>query len=136
MTPRRAFETPGDAAAQASALTTEDAAALWHLEELFWAGGLDSARSTTAKDAVMIIPYPVGILQGDRTWQHLEQEKPWRSVEITERNAARRGSVAVLYYRVSAERADAPICEALCASTYVQDDGKWLRMSHQRTPIA
>lgn len=117
-------------------MTTQDAASLWHLEEQFWSGGLDSARTTTAKDAVMIFPYPSGILQGDRIWQHLERETPWRSVEITDRSAVRRGALAVLSYRVSAEKADAPIYEALCASTYVHDDGKWLRMSHQRTPVA
>jgi hypothetical protein len=41
----------------------------------------------------------------------------------------------VLAYRVSAERSDEPIYEALCTSTYLNDDGKWLRLAHQQTPV-
>lgn len=37
---------------------------LWTLEELFWTEGADSARHMTAKGAVFIFPYPVGILRG------------------------------------------------------------------------
>ena len=43
--------------------------------------------------------------------------------------------IAVLAYRVSAERDGAAIYEALCASTYLNDNGNWLRMSHQQTPV-
>ena len=33
------------------------------------------------------------------------------------------------------KRDGAPIYEALCASTYLNDNGNWLRMSHQQTPV-
>ena len=42
--------------------------------------------------------------------------------------------VAVLAYRAEAERPDAPILKALCASSYVRDEGTWRLMSHQQTP--
>jgi hypothetical protein len=112
-----------------------DEATLWDLEERFWTGGLDSARATTAKDAVMIFPYRAGILQGDRIWDRLKQGTRWRSVGMTDRSLTQRGALVVLAYRVSAEQADAPIYEALCASTYLHDEDKWLRISHQQTPV-
>jgi hypothetical protein len=116
-------------------LTMRDEATLWDLEERFWTGELDSARATTAKDAVMIFPYPAGLLQGDRIWNRLKQGTRWRSVGMTDRRLMRRGALVVLAYRVSAEKADAPIYEALCASTYLHDEDRWLRISHQQTPV-
>lgn len=112
-----------------------DNADLWHLEERFWTSGLDSIRASTEKDAIMIFPYPVGILQGDRLWDHLKRRTGWRSVEMTDRSMRHRGALAVLAYHVSAEKADVPIYEALCASTYLHDEDKWLRISHQQTPV-
>jgi hypothetical protein len=114
----------------------EEEATLWGLEEHFWTGGLDAARATTAKGAVMIFPYPAGILQGDAIWHRLKTGSKWRSVEMSERNFTRQGDIAVLAYRASGEKTDATLYRALCASTYLQDDGKWLRMSHQQTPVS
>ncbi|AHD00900.1 DUF4440 domain-containing protein [Leisingera methylohalidivorans] len=113
-----------------------DEAALWDLEERFWTGGLDGARAATAQDAVMIFPYPEGILQGGEIWERLKRKTPWRSVEMTGRSLRRRGDLAVLAYRVSAEKAAAPILTALCASAYLRDNGTWIRMSHQQTPVS
>lgn len=113
----------------------DDAATLWDQEQNFWTSGLDNAQSSTAPDAVMIYPYPVGILHGDPLWRYLKRNTGWRSVAILERKISRRGALAVLTYRVSAEKVDLPIYEALCASTYFHDENKWLRMSHQQTPI-
>lgn len=114
----------------------QQAATLWDLEEHFWTGELDNARATTAKGAVMIFPYPDGILQGDAIWQRLNSAFPWRSIEMTDRNLTRQADIAVLAYRATAERQDAPIYEALCTSTYLRDDKKWVRMSHQQTPLS
>ena len=112
----------------------EDVATLWDLEERFWTGGADSARRMTARGAVFVFPYPAGILQGDAICREKEVAQRWRSVEMSERYLAREGGVAVLAYHVSAERAGEPIREAVCTSTYLRDDGKWLRLTHQQTP--
>lgn len=124
-----------DAVSPVKTLTMRDEATLWDLEERFWTGGLDSARATTAQNAVMIFPYPLGILQGDGIWSRLKQGAPWRLVGITGRSVSERRDLAVITYRVSAEKADEPIYQALCASTYLRDDGNWIRMSHQETPV-
>ena len=105
------------------------------MEEHFWTSGADSARTTTAANAVMIFPYPPGILQGDQIWNHLWERTGWRSVVMAERRATGCGEIALLSYRVSAEKSDVPIYKALCASTYLHDGDRWLRISHQQTPI-
>jgi hypothetical protein len=44
--------------------------------------------------------------------------------------------VAILAYHVSAERDGTPIYEGYCTSSYLNDDGTWLRMAHQQTPTS
>ena len=108
---------------------------LWRLEETFWTSGRDSARANTAAGAVVIYPYPLGILQGDATLEHLPADTGWRLIEMTDRKVSRQGLVAVLTYRVRAEKEGSPLHEALCASTWLNDSGRWLRLSHQQTPV-
>lgn len=123
-------------AQEAGQISSPDDAVLWDLEEHFWTGGADSARQMTAKGAVFVFPYPAGILQGDALWREKDVAQRWRSVVMTDRYVRREGAIAVLAYCVSAERGGEPIYEALCTSTYLQDDAGWLRLSHQQTPSA
>ena len=109
---------------------------LWNMEERFWTEGAESARHMTAKDAVFVFPYPTGNLQGDALWREADVAQRWRSVVMSERNFSRQGEIAVLAYRVSAERGDDPIYDALCTSTYLKDDDAWLRLTHQQTPVS
>ncbi|RLK07283.1 hypothetical protein [Ruegeria conchae] len=111
-----------------------DNAILWDLEARHWTSGADSARTVTATNAVMILPYPPGILQGEQILEHMKKNTGWRTVEMKDRSQIRQGAIAVLAYRVFAEKSGSPIYEALCASTYFLDNGRWLRLSHQQTP--
>lgn len=129
------IKTPGHAAHKFGTLSPDERQVLWDMEEHFWTGGADSARATTATNAVMIFPYPPGILQGDQIWNRLRETTGWRSVGMSERRATRCGEIAILTYRVSAEKADVPIFKALCASTYLHDEDRWMRVSHQQTPV-
>lgn len=114
-------------------MTTETL--LWDLEEKFWTQGADSARHMTAKDAVFVFPYPVGILRGDALWREADVAQRWRSVVMSERFISVQKSIATLAYRVSAERGNAPLYEALCTSSYMKDEDTWLRLTHQQTPV-
>ena len=109
---------------------------LWDLEERFWTQGADAARHMSSKDAVFVFPYPAGILRGTDLWREADVAQRWRSVVMTERYASLQDTIAVLAYRVSAERGDDPIYDALCTSTYLKDEGGWLRLTHQQTPAA
>lgn len=115
-------------------MSTEDR--LWEMEGRFWTQGADSARTMTAKGAVFVFPYPVGILQGDRIWREALVAQRWRSVDFSERYLKREKDIGVLAYRVSAEREGDPIYEAFCTSSYLNDNGTWLRILHQQTPVA
>lgn len=127
--------TPAHEAHTSGTLSPQDKGILWDMEESFWTSGADNARATTATNAVMVFPYPPGILQGDQIWTHLRQRTGWRSVIMAERRVTRSRDIAILTYRVSAEKPDVPIYKALCASTYLDDDGKWMRISHQQTLV-
>lgn len=124
------------AAHRSGTLSPRERDTVWGMEEHFWTSGADNARATTATNAVMIFPYPPGILQGDRIWPHLRERTGWRSVVLAERRVTRRGDIAILTYRVSAEKAEVPIFKALCSSSYLQDEDSWLRISHQQTVVA
>ena len=132
-TPRAAI--PGHAAHEAGTLSPREQGVLWDMEEHFWTSGADNARTTTATNAIMVLPYPPGILQGDQIWNHLARRTGWRTVAMTERRVSRCGDIAILTCRVSAEKPGAPVYKALCASTYLHDDDRWLRISHQQTPV-
>lgn len=121
------------AAHRSGTLSPREQGVLWEMEEHFWTNGAESARTTTASNAVMVFPYPPGILQGDQIWPHLKQRTGWRSVLMAERRVTRCRDIVILSYRVSAEKAEVPIYKALCASTYLDDDDTWLRISHQQT---
>lgn len=108
---------------------------LWEMEERFWTEGADSARHMTAKNAVFVFPYPTGILSGTDIFREANVAQRWRSIRMTETFFAIEGDVAVLAYRVSAERGNDPIYEALCTSTYLRDNDHWLRLTHQQTSV-
>ena len=108
---------------------------LWELEERFWLDGAEAYRKRLVSDAVMVFPYPAGILQGDAIIDGVESAPRWRSVVMSDRVFRRRGDTALLAYRASAEREGDPICEMLCASTYLNDGGEWRLISHQQTPV-
>ncbi|MFO7769881.1 MAG: hypothetical protein R6V38_00770 [Roseovarius gahaiensis] len=114
-------------------MTEEDT--LWEMEKRFWTEGADSARSMTAKGAVFVFPYPVGILQGNQLWREGLVAQRWRSVVFSEHCFSREKDVAILAYHVSAERDGTPLYEAYCTSSYLNDTGTWLRIVHQQTPL-
>ncbi|KPQ05619.1 MAG: hypothetical protein HLUCCA12_14610 [Rhodobacteraceae bacterium HLUCCA12] len=77
---------------------------LWRLEEAFWTSGRDSARATTATGAIVIFPYPPGILHGDTIWTHpMAADTGWHLIDMDDRRVVRHGAVAILAYRVRAQ---------------------------------
>lgn len=131
----RASRKQAHAAHTPATLCARDRDILWDMEEHFWSSGADAARASTAPDAVMVFPYPPGILQGDNIWSHLRARTGWRSIVLAERRATRFGEIAILTYRVSAEKPKCAVLKALCASTYLHDEDRWLRLSHQQTTV-
>lgn len=112
----------------------EAAAVLWALEHRFWTEGADSARQMTARDAIYVFADPAGILQGSAMWREAEVAQRWRSVTMRDHHVCLHRDIAILAYRVCAERGDATRQETLCSSTYLRQAGTWLRLAHQQTP--
>jgi len=113
----------------------DPAAVVWGLEHRFWTEGADSARQMTARNAIYVFADPAGILQGGMMWREAEVAQRWRSVTMHDRHVTLARDIAILAYRVSAERGDDTTHEALCSSTYLREAGTWLRLSHQQTPL-
>jgi hypothetical protein len=109
---------------------------LWELEAAQWTSGRDSARALTAADAIMILPYPDGILQGDAIWTKGKANTGWQTVTLHDRSLLCSGDIAVLAYRVDAQKPGQPVYRAICSSTWLADGDAWLRLSHQQTPMA
>ena len=107
---------------------------LWRLEEAFWSGGRDGARTTTAAGAIVLYPYPSGILQEDTVLAPASADTGWRLIEMADRSISRRGPMAILTYSVRAQKDNAPAHEARCATTWLNDAGSWVRLSHQQVP--
>ncbi|WP_255564602.1 hypothetical protein [Mameliella sp. CS4] len=128
-------KTPDHAAHQSGTLSPREQSVLWDMEEHFWTSGADNAQATTASNAVMIFPYPPCILQGDHIWNHMKKRTGWRTAIMAERRVTSCRDIAILTYRISAEKPDVPIYKALCASTYLLDEDKWLRLAHQQTTV-
>jgi hypothetical protein len=116
------------------AMTDDPEAALWRIEDRLWLGGVEGLRSHMDGNAVMVLPVPTGILRGAAILERFEGAPRWRTVRFSERSLKRTGDLALLAYRVSAERPDAPIFEAFCASSYLHDGEDWRLISHQQTP--
>ncbi|SDJ35242.1 hypothetical protein [Lutimaribacter saemankumensis] len=126
---------PALAAHKSGTLSPCEQGVLWNMEERFWTRCADNARATTATNAVMVFPYQPSILHSDQIWTHLCERTGWRSVIMVERGVIRYHDIAILTYRVSAEKVDVTIYKALCASTYLNNDGRWLRFSHQEIAV-
>ena len=126
---------PAHEAHKSGTLSPREQGVLWEMEEHFWTSGADNARATTATNAVMVFPYPPGILQGDQIWTRFRERSSWRTVVMAERRVMRCHDIAILTYRVLVEKPGVPICKALCASTYLNDDETWVRISHQQTVV-
>lgn len=94
--PASRTKTPIRAAPKVSTLSSWEQKRLWDMEEKFWTSGAANARATTAYDAIMVFPYPPGILQGDQIWNHLGKRTGWRSVVMAERRVMRFGEIAIL----------------------------------------
>lgn len=107
---------------------------LWEMEESFWLDGPDFYDRAMAADARMVFPPPVGILAGEQIVEGLKQGPRWESVDFQDKTETNLGDTTVLAYKATGHRKGDDLYTALCASTYVQNEGKWVLLAHQQTP--
>ncbi|WP_146010295.1 DUF4440 domain-containing protein [Acidimangrovimonas sediminis] len=107
---------------------------LWEMEKRFWLDGPDFYESSMAPGARMVFPSPVRILAGEQIVEALRQAPRWNSVDFQDETASCLGETVVLAYEATGRRNGEAPYVALCASTYVRDNEKWLLLAHQQTP--
>ncbi|MBB3710971.1 hypothetical protein FHS00_000524 [Limimaricola variabilis] len=109
---------------------------LWSQEKQHWFDGASFYERELAPGAAMVIPYPAGLQDRADALEGLKPARQWEAIELYDQNVTRKGDTVLLSYRVVAWRdcCSAPL-RARCASTYLDDDGRWLRLSHEREPI-
>ncbi|WP_069301081.1 nuclear transport factor 2 family protein [Neptunicoccus sediminis] len=107
---------------------------LWKMENSFWLDGPDFYESSMASDARMVFPSPVGILAGNEIVEALKKGPRWLSVDFEQKTETGLGDTIVLAYKATGKRVGEDSYIALCASTYVKSDGRWVLLAHQQTP--
>lgn len=86
-----------------------------------------------AHEAVMVFPF--GVMERNDAIDGMAESRRWRDYELDDVTVHDLGSgVAVVAYRVHAQRVDEPPFEAMLASTYVRVDDGWQMMLHQQSP--
>lgn len=109
---------------------------LWAEEKRRWFDGAGFYERRLAPGATMVIPYPAGLQDRAAALDGLQPARQWEAIEMRDQSVTREGDTVVLSYRVVAWRdcCSMPL-RAHCASTYLDDDGLWLRLSHEREEI-
>lgn len=115
---------------------------LLELEEQGWealAAGTagEFYRAHLTDDALMILPPPAGMLDGDTAATALSKVPTWDEHRVSDARLVRLGAnTAVVMYRAHARRGDADPYEAMISSTYVKNGGgHWRLATHQHTPL-
>lgn len=110
---------------------------LFALEERFWLEGGDYYRRHLAAAAVMVFPNPAGVLVSDEISRSLEGATRWTEVALEEHRLIELGDdAAVVTYKATARKNDAPPYVARASSAYVRDSRGWKLAFHQQTPLA
>ena len=110
---------------------------LLELERERWNADEEFYRRTLSDNAVMVFPEPTGTLDRSDVLKSLGGGDRWRSLDFSDERLIEIGSDGVqLVYRAVAERSeDGTGYSALITTTYVRDDGSWMLLSHQQTPV-
>ncbi len=108
---------------------------LWTAERGLWLLGDEAMRALVDPECVLASPDPWGALSNDADAAVSGEQDVWSEVSLTEQEFARpRDGVAALAYRARGLR-DGAVCEALCRSTYVERNGGWRLVQHQRDVV-
>ncbi|HET6435471.1 MAG TPA: nuclear transport factor 2 family protein [Xanthomonadaceae bacterium] len=109
----------------------------WDLERGFWLEGAAFYGRHLARDALLVLPPPAGVLDRAATLASLGDATRWTGVEFEARRVlAPAPGIALLVYRARAQRGgEAAAYRADCSSVYVREDDAWRLALHQQTPL-
>lgn len=106
---------------------------LWTLEKKHWFDGAAFYERQLEGGGELVIPFPADLQDRDAALQGLRPARQFGAIELQEKTMTEQGDTVLLSYSVVAWRdcCSTPL-RARCASTYLDDDGTWLRLSHER----
>jgi hypothetical protein len=110
---------------------------LLQLERAFWLAGAQFYDEYLAREALMVFPAPVGVLDRIRTLETILEAPRWKEVTFSATHViAPAPDAAIFAYEAAADRGNGePPYRAQCSSAYVRVDGKWRLALHQQTPM-
>ncbi|WP_048649068.1 nuclear transport factor 2 family protein [Nitratireductor soli] len=108
---------------------------LWSMEQRLWTDGVAAFAELMAKDCVMVFG-PMGIMRRGDVVESLRQAPRWSTASMSSRFEKTYGqATVVLAYHARAQKEDGDTYEAVCTSTYIDEDGHWRMAQHQQTPV-
>ena len=112
------------------------AEALWTLEKKHWLDGAEFYERHLDGGGELVIPFPADRQDRDAALRGLRPARQFEAVEFQAQTMMERGDTVLLSYSIVAWRdcCSTPL-RARCASTYLEDDGTWLRLSHERDTL-
>jgi hypothetical protein len=108
------------------------------IELEFWNAPPDPSyyERAFAGSGLMILPMESGILDKSQVIDSVRMSTAWTSYElIHERLLELAEGCTALIYEARAQRAGQPVYRAVITSIYRQQDGRWVMVLHQQTPI-
>lgn len=108
---------------------------IWNAERRLWTGDADAFRGLLARDCVMILPPPIGMMGRGAVVESVEASPRWRRVDMTREQEATGGDCVVIAYDADAERAEGGPYRARCSSCWVRVGGEWRMISHHQRPL-
>ena len=110
---------------------------LWAREHEFWGADAGFYERNLARDCVMMLPPPGGMLAKAEIVEAIARSSRWFSIEMTHRRTATLGDGAMaLIYRAKAQRdGDSAPYATLASSCYVKRGRRWMLVMHQQTPL-
>jgi len=119
-------------------MRTQEAEQLVALERDGWEAltrgrARDFYDDVLAREAVMVFPF--GVMERDDAIDGMAESRRWQDYRLDDVTVHDVGAgIAVVSYRVHAERDDEAPFDAMLASTYVRSRGGWRMMLHQQSP--
>jgi hypothetical protein len=111
--------------------------AIIEIERRFWeaAGDREAYAANLASDAVHVLPV-LGVVDRETALRGVAEADPWEAYAIADARLVAAGEDTVaLVYCGRARRAGQREYRAAITSVYRREDGSWMLVLHQQTPL-
>lgn len=114
-----------------------DDSRVWSFEESLWTGDSGNYHDKIDSEALLVVPAPPFVLQGEAAADAMASTPRWSSVTLSDQQIMRpqEGLIVVAYHVVARRDGERDAYEAHCTSTYRRlAHEEWRVVQHQQTP--